>query len=193
MQKEIKKKEGNVKSLTELLLLLLYTPGASGKEGESIDGITKLGKLLFLLWKEGSFEKYLKDISFEAYKFGPFSLEMYDEIEFLFNLGLVKKTEKRATSSAESYDRIELVDNDALFDDTDVKVSDSKIKETFELTEQGMKAAKKIATKLSENELKIIRNIKTIYNSMPLFQLLRYVYTKYPSYTVESDIREAVL
>ena len=39
----------------DVILVLLYASGVTGQSPESIQGITRLQKLLFLLWKEGAF------------------------------------------------------------------------------------------------------------------------------------------
>jgi uncharacterized protein YwgA len=64
-----------------LLLLLVGTdPGGVG-------GITRLQKLLFLLEREEGLEPTERGFEFEAYKAGPYSPQLYDDLEFLENLG----------------------------------------------------------------------------------------------------------
>ena len=52
----------------DVVLLLLYAPGTSGGPCEPVRGITRLQKLLFLLWKEGGFRDDIPKLyNFEAY------------------------------------------------------------------------------------------------------------------------------
>lgn len=148
---------------TECLLLLLYAPGANAKEGEKIVGMTKLQKLLFLLGKEGRLENILPDyFKHIAYKFGPFSQELLDELELLKELKLIQ--------------------------DFGLIVEEGE-GQTFELTERGLEVARKIVKETPKDILKKVINIKTVYGSQPINQLLRYVYSKYPEYAVYSEAK----
>src|SRR3989344_6285597 len=70
---------------SDMILLLLYGRGAKGHFSEPIQGITRLMKLLFLLEKEAGIND---GFSFVPYKMGPFSSEVYPELEFLRNFPL---------------------------------------------------------------------------------------------------------
>src|SRR2546425_1962281 len=77
---------------TNLILALLYAPDGSGRESAPILGVTRLEKLLFLLTKEAGLLTNADNeerFSFIPHKFGPFSSEVYDEVDFLEALGLV--------------------------------------------------------------------------------------------------------
>src|SRR5258708_27375700 len=75
----------------QMLMMLLAAPGVRGKEGEPIQGTTRLQKLLFLMEHEAKLKPTKgSDFDFTAWKFGPVSRELYDDLEKLENLGLLE-------------------------------------------------------------------------------------------------------
>ena len=59
------------------------------------------------------------------------------------------------------------------------------------LTSDGKKIGKSIyENDLTEEEKQKIEQIKTKYNSIPLYNLLKYVYKKFPEVTTQSVIRD---
>ncbi|MHA1363288.1 MAG: hypothetical protein ACTSP1_12280 [Candidatus Freyarchaeota archaeon] len=173
----------------DVLMVLLYAPGAKGEMGEKIRGITKLEKLIYLLWKEGGFDKYFKeDFEFEAYKYGPYSVEIYDSIEALKEAGLLKTETRKYKSYVEIADATACVEQIGEAD-----FEEDKTVEVYSLTEDGKKIGKMLFDSLSEEEKKNLIKIKTIYNSMPLTNLLRQIYTKYPEAAEKSVIKDKIL
>lgn len=68
-----------VEDPSDLLLVLLYAPGRTGRLGEPIDGITRLQKLMFLLQNEKSLPRLLTDAKqymYSPYKMGPYSADL---------------------------------------------------------------------------------------------------------------------
>jgi len=177
-------------------MALLYAPGEGG-ENEAIRGVTKLVKLLFLLDKEGGFGKYLslsedpeepEGYEFEAYNFGPYSDEIYEDIEMLKEENLLDVVRERYNYYAEAADRHESISRADLEDSTEADV------EIFSLSSNGEKIGKLIfENELSEEERNKLVEIKKKYNSIPLHKLLKYVYEKYPEVTTESLIKDKVL
>jgi uncharacterized protein YwgA len=86
----------------DLILLLLYAPGKTGEYAEKIEGRTRLQKMVFLFEKE-VYPKFKQNKliteedlpRFIPYDYGPFSKQVYDDLEFLIGLGFV---ETEATS-----------------------------------------------------------------------------------------------
>ncbi len=75
----------------QMLMMLLAAPGARGTEGEPIQGTTRLQKLLFLMEHEAKLKPTKgDDFAFAAWKFGPVSKELYDDLEKLENLGFLE-------------------------------------------------------------------------------------------------------
>jgi hypothetical protein len=182
-----------LKNRADLMLALLYADAGARAEPSPVVGITRLEKLLFLLTAD---EGLLKDVppdeafTFVPFRMGPWTQEVYDEVDFLESLGLISKesTEKRSAADA--------VHDEELFSDLVIdkyqksaaQVSDEA--EVFRLTEDGKKKALALWNRLTDDEKAKLRRIKQSFNTMNLRQLLRYVYKKHPEYTTESEIKE---
>jgi hypothetical protein len=178
---------------SDLILLLLYGKGAKGQFGEPVQGITRLMKLLFLLDKEAGIDD---GFSFVPYKMGPFSSEVYPELEFLRNFPfpenpLVKGTENGMTQDAEvSPEQVQYVD-DIQFDEA--PPDNSEVDVAFQLTDIGKKVAKELWDGLDEKGRAGIETIKGKYGNWPLRKLLKYVYENYPDMTTNSEIKDQIL
>jgi hypothetical protein len=146
------------------VLLLLYAPGETGGYAEPITGKTRLMKEAFLLDQEGrSDEPFIHPGPFIPYKFGPFSVKVAAALEDLHNMGLVDSSKG---------------------DDTTTR---------FVLSVEGRKEAGELWAQLPPDARKDLLVVKSSYNGQPLTSLLHYVYSKYPEYTVESELREQLL
>lgn len=164
---------------TDVVILLFYI-------ANKIEGVTKLQKLLFLIEEETDFfKKYEEkiDINFEAYKMGPFSQEVYEEVEFLLNIGMIEKR-PMAYDSSDSYEVRDHIRDDG---------SEGLSNKVFVLTEKGEKAGKKLEEVLEDKYFRELEDIVSRYGKLPLSDLLEYVYENYEAYTTESTIREQVL
>lgn len=152
-------------SKSAYLIALLYLPGKLGKTNEEIIGRTRLEKLLFLIKQEildkeeiPLTEDYFR---FKAYKFGPFTEELFDELEFLKDFGMIDV----------------------------VGEGENQI---FKLTDRGIQLAKKTETMIPSKILQGIASIKKKWGYVSLNELLMYVYTRYPDYTIHSEIRDKI-
>jgi hypothetical protein len=146
------------------VLLLLFAPGFTGGRGEPIEGRTRLMKEAFLLDQEGrSDEPLLHTGPFIPYKFGPFNVKVLSAIEDLADKHLVH------------------VDPG---DETTV---------TYTLTDEGKNEAEALWTQLPPDARRDLLVVKSSYNGQPLTKLLHYVYSKYPEYTVDSELRERLV
>lgn len=189
------KPEGLLESGMDVLMTLLYAPGATGKPGEEIRGITRLEKLLFVLEKETPFGEYLKEeYNFEPYHYGPYSVEVFDQIEALEDAGLVETSTVETKHSVETYDAFQ-IELDVVTDESSLESVKQETKKLtiYRLTDKGMKVGKAIFDSLSEEEKHKLHEIKSRFNSMSLQRLLRYIYTKYPEETEKSVIKEEVM
>lgn len=165
----------------DVLLALLYSQGPSGTPGETIEGITRLQKLLFLLWKEGKFYENVPNLyGFQAYDFGPCMDDLYDDLDFAQEIGFVNVKE---VPSGNEYDS---GDEDAFLLDFGFRLPKSPTRRDFSLTESGMAAAKEIFDALQEEDRERLIKIKKRFNDMPFFDLLRYVYQRYPNFAKKS-------
>jgi hypothetical protein len=100
----------------DLLLLLIGLSDPSGQSG--LGGITRIQKLLYLLEAEGSVRPSGDGFQFEAYKAGPYSPKIYDDLEFLENLDYLRR------SPTPSVAREEDSDPDPTFEQFEVGSSD---------------------------------------------------------------------
>lgn len=170
-----------IESGLDVVLALLYARGANGQIGEIIRGITRLQKLLFLLWKEGSFYEDVPNLyNFKAYDFGPCMDDLYDDLEFAEEFKLINVDE---VPSGNDYEN---ADEEAFLNDFGFLLVKKRTRRDFILTETGLMAAKEIYEVLDEERIQSIQQVKRRYNSMPFFDLLRYVYRKYPAFAKES-------
>jgi uncharacterized protein YwgA len=187
-------------SKQQLLLLLL---GINGSEisSEGIGGITRLQKLLFLLWKEAGIEEVESGFEFKPYKAGPYSRKLYDELELLQNLNFIESETQGEATEPEAAEIEELSFEQLLGDDastfSDVpSTADSFEERRFRLTKKGMEIVKNL---LAQPEIKPfadgIRKIKSKFANYSLQDLLYHVYTTYDKdgWTSESEIRDKVL
>jgi hypothetical protein len=146
------------------VLLLLFAPGTTGGHGEPIQGRTRLMKESFLLDQEGRSDEPLLHVGpFIPYKFGPFNVKVLTAIEDLEIMGLVQKD------------------------------PGDEMTATYRLTPRGRSEAQTLWSQLPPDARKDLVVIKAGYNGLPLTRLLHYVYSKYPEYTVESELREQLL
>lgn len=185
----------NVQIDSKSLVLCMIGLSGSSIEGE-LGGITRLQKLLFLLDKEVGVKADGNGFSFEAYKAGPYSSKLYDDLEFLENLGFLKSEEVGESSSAEAVELDALNFNDLIGGPSEDEPggSDTYIERSFSLTSKGKE---KIESLLENDNYKPffdgIRKIKSKYGNYSLSDLLYYVYSKYPEMTTNSEIKDKVL
>lgn len=165
----------------DVVLVLLYAPGTSGKTGEGVQGITRLQKLLFLLWKEGAFYEDIPNLyNFKAYDFGPCMDDLYDDLDFAEDIELISIDE------VPSGNEFEQADEDAFLKDFGFKLVKRSTRRDFKLTSAGLGAAKDLYDGLDDERRQMLNKIKRRYNFMPFFDLLRYVYRKYPAFAKKS-------
>lgn len=185
-----------LKNRAELLLVLLGTGDTGAVVGgaqAAVKGITRLEKLLFLLTHEMGFLQGAAEedgFHFVPFRMGPWTNEVYDEVDFLESIGLL---ERQGSSQAPAADAEH---NDELFSQTILEKyqkgasSPGEQMEEFSLTESGRKKALELWGQLSPADRTKIIDLKRRFARMDLQQLLRYVYKKFPDYTSESEIKE---
>jgi|SRR6266851_3688438 len=201
----------------ELILLLIGVEDPTCAQG--LGGITRIQKLLYLLESEEHIRPSGDGFNFEAYKAGPYSPRIYDDLEFLENLSYIRRaasdesdaaldsvTAKGLQVSAEASDP-EKAEVDLTFEqlmgpedvmapgpDEISPTADSYEESRFCLTERGRQ---KVEQLLANPEYKPfidgIRKVKSRFAKYSLNDLLYYVYTRHPEMTTESEIKEKVL
>ena len=202
----------------ELLVLLLQAAGPKGVDCEPITGVTRLQKLLYILKREQNIEKFSSNyFTFEAYKFGPYASQLYDDIAFLENLKFIESGSKSIHTEAfkigtislpslvglgdHSASRADIEEARAVFDyqignNADALREEDSQEKVFRLTPKGVDAAVQILQQLSHGEREALQRklvgVKRLYGGMTLRRLLNYVYTQYPESAVESEIIDRV-
>lgn len=142
---------------SDLILLLL-----NGDKRNPIVGITRFEKLTFLVQKEILDQSKTRTVKFDfgPDRFGPLSMEIYDEVDFLKSVGMVKEGDGKR----------------------------------YEITDKGVKfLEKKTFARVSKEMIDGISKIKETHGREKLIDLLKYVYTTYPDFTVKSQILGKVL
>ncbi len=188
---------GKTADTKDLILLLLYARGQAGNRREPIRGRTRLVKMIFLFKKE--IAKHFRKSSpisettlpnFEAHNFGPFSPQVYQDLEFLVDNGFVSARavgESPSEPEAEEYEYWQMTSG---ADDQDTSFSE----EEFSLTDLGASfVADGEAGQVSDEQWETLHKFKARCTGVSLKQLLRYVYTKYPETTTKSKILNDIL
>lgn len=185
----------------DLILLLL---GVSEEEAvaDGINGITRLQKFLYLLEREENIKPEGSGFEFIPYKAGPYSSKLYDDLEFLENIGLLasevagEATEEEAVEVDISFDELmgECSDTVDGTPSNALPTADAYEERIFRLTDEGKEKVKRLIQR-SEYKPVVdgIRRVKSRFGRYSLNDLLHYVYTRYGEMTTESEIKEKVL
>lgn len=177
-----------------ILLLLEANETLLGKH--AVGGVTRLEKLLFLLQRETNIEKMDSFYEFTAHNYGPFSKEVYEALDFLEGFELIQVKERVHSSYYTNVGEILLLQaiSEEEVSETTTINSEGVTEKLFLLTESGHKVAKKLRQTIEKRRPKDIEELNGIirrYGKLPLNQLIRYVYHKYPEMTVKSIHPEA--
>lgn len=194
----------------EMLLLLI---GLNDSE-HGLGGITRIQKLVYLLDTEEHIHPSGDGFNFEAYKAGPYSSRIYDDLEFLENLSLIKRSKPTdddletgvlsvsAVTSDSEQAEVDLTFEDLMGPedvmapelDEIAPTADSYEETRYMLTDEGKRKMEEL---LSNREyqpfVEGIRKVKSRFAKYSLNDLLYYVYTRHPDMTTESEIKEKVL
>ena len=179
------------------LLLMLIGVDDRAEASESVSGITRLQKFLFLLDREEDVRPEI-GFDFQPYKAGPYSPKLYDDLELLENLGLIRSEANAESTITETVDinRLSFEDLMGGFDELNVTAprADSFEERRFTLTDKGrLRVEKLLQNPEYSREVDGIRRVKSRYSRHSLRDLLRHVYRKYPDMTTESEIIDEVL
>lgn len=185
-----------------ILLLLLYSPGKSDLTNEPIVGRTRIIKMLFLFDKEIK-KDFLKDTNIELISFpvffewyyGPFSKDVFDDLEFFINNDFIDNTPVNDYEMADAeLSEFQNWADDLLYNEETGPSSNLPYQECFRLTERGIAFIEgNILKALSENQKKAIQLFKKNINESSLSAILRYTYMKYPEYISKSLIKDRIM
>lgn len=162
-----------------LLLLLSALSGPAAKK--EVASITRVEKLMFLLQKETDFSGRLQDrFEFKAWKFGPFSKDIYDAFELVASLGLVEVEERELANYMDYTEQDELITLE------EAELIEPIVEKIFWLTDRGRRVAEKLRQSIPESDWAEIVALKKRFERLPLTGLIQYVYHKYPETTEKS-------
>jgi len=189
---------GKITNCKDLLMALLYAKGHTGKQHEPIIGKTRLMKMVFLFDKEIRSKFNLKKTipvsalpKFDPCDYGPFSSQVYEDLEFLVEIGLVDVIKIEDTELLEE-ERQEYEYWQATSGGEDKE--QDEFQERFSLSKLGREFVKEeLLNSLSKEQWDALDEFKRRCTSAELKTLLRYVYTKYPDMTTKSKIRKRVI
>ena len=183
----------------DYLLLLLYLDNCS-----AINGAIRITKMMFLFNKEIAplLKKKGIDIceddlpKFSAYNYGPFSKDVYEQLELFQSISFIKAKNLYANEEMSEVDDWE----ESAFETESsegasqyLSYQEGKFMQ-YELLSLGKKYVEsEIVPQLSEDQLSVLTAYKKrIVHTSPKM-ILRYVYTKYPEMTENSLIKDKVL
>lgn len=177
--------------IDDAIVLLLGTEVPGSRAGE-LKGITRLEKLIFLLERETNSKNWLDDdAQFEPYNFGPFSQKVYKAVDMLAAAELVEDSSSAASDDTDTWEQRNEIGLDSGAPD---EARDDPYKtRDFRLTERGWKYYQALTGELPKDALKELQAFKRTFAFLPLRQLIRYVYTRYESFTTKSVIRDEIL
>jgi len=185
----------------EIILLLIKS------NHKPIVGTTRLQKLLFLIEKELHIKGENGDFKFEAYKYGPASKGLYDDLDFLNLIGYIQKSDDKEQlvnldiEQLDSYaanmflsENITISDNTIIpkEDCEDSFPGDESDSVVYRITEDGIKYLRD-NNLLESNESNTFSEFTKKYSNYSITSLLQYVYRNYPDYTSESEIKDNIL
>lgn len=178
------------------LLLLLIGLDEDARPNGNLSGLTRLQKFLYLLEREAGVQPSSGGFEFEPYKAGPYSPKLYDDLELLENMGLIKGEGTAESTPTERADIERLSFGDLIGGpgQVDGSRSDAFEERRFSLTEKGKARAEAL---LKDPDyapvVEHVRTVKSKFSRYSLKDLLRYVYEKYPEMTTKSEILDEVL
>jgi hypothetical protein len=169
----------------DAIVLVLGAPGGKEEPGR-LEGVTRLEKLIFLLERETAVRDWMTEkADFHSWRFGPFSSKVYEAADTLAAAGLIRDSANTARNSEDRWESL-----NALMDEEEV---DPYTTRTFELTERGAKYYGALLSELPPNAEDVLADFKKKFGRLPLRQLVRYVYERYPQFTDKSEIRDEIL
>jgi len=168
-------------TMADLMLLLLHARGPKGSQDESIKGITRLVKLLFVASQRlGGGPRDL----FYAYSYGPFTDAVFDAKGALAAEGLLA-----GESEAVDLPSFEQMKAAALR-----KGKSQGSVPLFQLSAKGRRVAEGLTREdpRLQDIMAVIESVKRIYGVLSDDRLLERVYEEYPAFAEKSIIRQEV-
>lgn len=182
----------------DLLLLLLYAP-VNGKLGVGVSGRTRLQKLVFVfrkeLYKDFRFSRVIPETAlpkFEPWRFGPFSKQVYADIDFFRAIGFIDIAKAEEPPEAEEAEEYAYWQQE---EPSDGGAAETEFEGEFlALNDKGAEfVSQKLWPLLDEAQKDALSSLKAKFNETPLYSILQYVYSNYPDSAENSEIADKVL
>lgn len=169
----------------DAIVLLLGAPARSPALRDRIEGITRLEKLVFLLEQETNLGELLTERpEFVAHNFGPFSAKVYQAVETLEAADLITDSAALSPTEEDSWESDQIIGEEP---------ATSYTTRDFELTDLGRQYYRALIEELPHGVEAAVAEFKDRFGGLPLRQLIRYVYRRYPNLTDKSLIRDEIL
>lgn len=182
-----------------MLLLLLYSPGRTAEINEPVVGRTRMVKMLFLFSREamkhfraGTSITEENFYTFFPWNFGPYSQQVFDDLEFFRLRGFIDPEEADEEALPESAAEWQAWLSTSGTDPDDGRVTEYT-EQVYRLNKKGLAFAARLYESLSPEQRKLLKEFKRKTTSTPLRALLKYVYENYPDQTTKSEIRDQIL
>lgn len=167
----------------DLLLLVL-----DAEDSAPVVGVTRLQKYLFLLQERENWRDRLKQpYEFRAYDFGPFDDQIYADLDFLENLGLIEKGAEGDEPSAESGEERAASESWATRDPEFAPEASNETIWAYRLTNKGRQFVRD-RLQVDASDLETVESLKRQWNSVPLAQFLRWLYGEYPDMAANTKL-----
>ena len=176
----------------EDVLLLIFDSYERSFHKAAFNGVTRLEKLIFLLAAEAKLTDIADLFMFRAYKFGPYSKGVYEAADFLQSMDLVTVEVKPYYSYFLAEEERELLRD--IDDEVDEDLTPAGQERLFSLTKNGHALATKLRSEWTKDHPEHLRRLDEIvnrYGALPLNQIIRYVYRRFPKMAERSIHPEA--
>ena len=126
----------------------------------------------------------MKKLTLRRTIFGPFSSKIYKAVDTLVAAGLLEDSAELASSREDLWETEEVVGSEP---------ADAYSTRNFALTDRGERYYEALIRELPPTTEKAVGSFKAQFAALPLRQLVRYVYKRYPDYTHKSLIKDEIL
>lgn len=167
----------------DLLLLVL-----AADAGAPVVGVTRLQKYMYVLQEHRGWGRRLTtSYDFEPYDFGPFDDQLYADLDFLENLGLIEKSRAGEEPAAENGEERATSESWGTSDPEFAPWEADATIWQYSLSPKG-RAFVTDHLQLDDEDREVIEHLKREWNSRPLSSLLRWLYATDPPSAVNTKL-----